>query len=318
MGNGNNPLVSIIVITYNSSKYVLETLESAKEQTYDNIELIISDDGSTDNTVEICKKWINENSQRFKRVELITSEKNTGIPANCNRGVNAAQGEWVKLIAGDDALLPNAIHDLMNIVENKKEIELLFSKVEVYYNNFDKKNFIDIRPNEFKDRQIYFIRETTPEIQLEFLLRGGFYFTPGLIIKRKVFFEIGYFDENYKLNEDIPFYLKVGLKKKLLYFEPIVTVKYRKHKENLTSKKNAILQLYTIQTHEAILRASKEYGKIKFITNSLWNLLYIKIIFYLGNKGLICLILDKIRMQFQPIRIFNLINRIIFYFNSIK
>ncbi len=53
-----NPLVSIIVITYNSSKYVLETLESAKAQTYQNIELIVSDDGSTDNTIEICKIWI--------------------------------------------------------------------------------------------------------------------------------------------------------------------------------------------------------------------------------------------------------------------
>ena len=50
----NNPLVSINVITYNSSKFVLETLESAKAQTYQNIELIVSDDCSTDNTVEIC------------------------------------------------------------------------------------------------------------------------------------------------------------------------------------------------------------------------------------------------------------------------
>ena len=103
------PLVSIIVITYNSSKYVLETLESAKAQTYQNIELIVSDDCSTDNTVEICREWIEKNKKRFLRTELITSEKNTGIPANCNRGVKAAQGEWVKLIAGDDILCNNCI-----------------------------------------------------------------------------------------------------------------------------------------------------------------------------------------------------------------
>ena len=103
------PLVSIIVITYNSSKYVLETLESAKAQTYQNIELIVSDDCSIDNTVEICREWIENNKERFVRTELITAEKNTGIPANCNRGVKAAQGEWVKLIAGDDILYNNCI-----------------------------------------------------------------------------------------------------------------------------------------------------------------------------------------------------------------
>lgn len=53
-----NPLVSVIVITYNSSKYVLETLNSVAAQTYDNIELIISDDCSKDNTVEICRNWL--------------------------------------------------------------------------------------------------------------------------------------------------------------------------------------------------------------------------------------------------------------------
>ena len=103
------PLVSIIVITYNSSKYVLETLESAKAQTYQNIELIVSDDCSIDNTVEICKEWIEKDKERFVRTELITAEKNTGIPANCNRGVKAAQGEWVKLIAGDDMIIYTSV-----------------------------------------------------------------------------------------------------------------------------------------------------------------------------------------------------------------
>src|SRR5690606_22852216 len=96
-----NPLVSIIVITYNSSKYVLETLESARAQTYQNIELIISDDGSKDATVQICRDWLKENSDRFVHSQLLTVEHNTGIPANCNRGVKASKGEWIKLIAGD-------------------------------------------------------------------------------------------------------------------------------------------------------------------------------------------------------------------------
>ena len=59
-----NPLVSVVVITYNSCKYVRETLESAKMQTYRNIELIVTDDGSTDATVDICRKWLEANGDR--------------------------------------------------------------------------------------------------------------------------------------------------------------------------------------------------------------------------------------------------------------
>ena len=79
--NIQNPLVSIVVITYNSSEYVCETLESAKAQSYQNIELIVSDDASTDNTVPIVTKWIRENKSRFVCVEIVTSPSNTGITA---------------------------------------------------------------------------------------------------------------------------------------------------------------------------------------------------------------------------------------------
>ena len=84
----NQPLVSVPVITYNSSKFVLETLESIKAQTYQNIELIISDDCSTDNTVELCQKWVEENKERFVRTQIITSDLNTGVSANGYRWTN--------------------------------------------------------------------------------------------------------------------------------------------------------------------------------------------------------------------------------------
>ena len=61
----SSPLVSIVVITYNSSKYVLDTLQSVYNQTYKNLELIISDDCSSDNTVAIVEKWLIDNGNRF-------------------------------------------------------------------------------------------------------------------------------------------------------------------------------------------------------------------------------------------------------------
>ena len=76
---GKLPIVTVIVYSYNSSQYIFETLESIRNQTYPSLMLIISDDCSTDNTVEICKKWIDKNESRFIKTKLLTYEKNTGI-----------------------------------------------------------------------------------------------------------------------------------------------------------------------------------------------------------------------------------------------
>ena len=126
------PLVSVTVITYNSSKTVLETLDSIKAQTYQNIELIVSDDCSTDNTVELCRHWIVQNQDRFVRTELLTIEKNTGVAGNCNRAGAACQGEWVKGIAGDDILMPNCVQDCMDYVAEHPDTIYLFGKQKAF------------------------------------------------------------------------------------------------------------------------------------------------------------------------------------------
>jgi len=127
----DNPLVSIIVITYNSSKYVLETLESAKAQTYQNIELIVTDDCSTDDTVEICGNWIEKNKERFVRTELVKSDTNTGIAPNCNRGLKVAKGEWVKYIAGDDILFSDCINQNINYILSNPTASFIFSDLKI-------------------------------------------------------------------------------------------------------------------------------------------------------------------------------------------
>ena len=126
------PLVSVPVITYNSSRTVLETLDSIKAQTYQNIELIVSDDCSTDNTVELCRHWIEQNKSRFVRTELLTVEKNTGVAGNCNRAGVACQGEWVKGIAGDDLLMPSCIQDCIDYVAEHPDTIYLFGRCKAF------------------------------------------------------------------------------------------------------------------------------------------------------------------------------------------
>ena len=83
-----NPLVSVVIVTYNSSRFVKETLESVYEQTYQKIELIVTDDCSIDNTNDVVRNWIQNHSDRFVRCVHVIAPHNSGIGKNCNRGLN--------------------------------------------------------------------------------------------------------------------------------------------------------------------------------------------------------------------------------------
>ena len=217
------PLVSIIVITYNSSKYVLETLESAKAQTYQNIELIISDDGSTDKTIEICENWLAENKERFVHIHIITVEKNTGIPANCNRGVKATKGEWVKLIAGDDQLRENCIECNISYIVSLKEVEVLQTVSRFYYDTFTESNFFHTAPN---DTSFF---DLSAEEQYNCLLRSNLIIAPSTLIKKSCVERVGGFDEDFKLMEDYTMWLSLTKNGVKVHFLDTETVNYRIH-----------------------------------------------------------------------------------------
>lgn len=231
----NNPLVSINVITYNSSKFVLETLESAKAQTYQNIELIVSDDCSTDNTVEICREWIEKNKDRFVRTELITVEKNTGIAANCNRAVKACRGEWIKGIAGDDALMHNCIDVYIDHIKEFPNKLVLYSNVAHYIGTLKEEQRQEI----FKTENL---KISQPEIkakeQFEILLRINKVWAGSLFIARKIFDEIGYYDDSVRLWEDRPMLLKITKNDIKLHFVNFISCKYRLNPNSVQSQKN--------------------------------------------------------------------------------
>ena len=103
------PLVSVIVVTYNSSKTVEETLDSVARQSYHNIELVVTDDYSTDNTRDIIDRWVAANDDRFADVVKVYSDVNTGPASDANRGMVSSHGQFIKGMSGDDCLVENAI-----------------------------------------------------------------------------------------------------------------------------------------------------------------------------------------------------------------
>lgn len=232
--NTKEPLVSVGVLSYNSAKTILETLESIKAQTYKNIELIISDDASKDNTVEVCRKWIEENKDRFVRCEILTVPENTGIPANANRRIAAAKGVWSKGVAADDLLLPDCIENFVNYAKENPQAEIVFARLQRFKENFAPENFLettDFGAEEFCQNC------DTPQKQYRRLLKGFYCSAPTMFAKLSVLKEIKY-DEEFKMIEDYPMWLRLTSTGHRFYFMGKDVAKYRSHESISFNTKN--------------------------------------------------------------------------------
>ncbi len=214
----NNPLVSVIVLTYNSSATVIETLDSIKNQNYPNIELIITDDCSKDDTVGVVRDWLAKNEDSFVNSQLIIATTNTGVSGNLNRGIAKSHGMWVKPIAGDDLLLPECVSDNVDCSNKNKEVKVVFSRAHFFgdpaicskYKNFGYGLF------GLKNREKYL-----------FLLIRNCIIAPATFISRQYLDSVGGYNEDIPFIEDWPFWIKMFKDKCNVTFLNKETVKYR-------------------------------------------------------------------------------------------
>jgi len=223
-------LVSIIVSSFNSSAFIIEALDSIFSQTWQNIEIIITDDCSEDNTLEICREWINKNKLRFIDAKILSSNKNTGIAANANRGLNAARGSWIKFIGADDSLKANCIEDNLTFIWLNPQVKILFSRIEIYKDSFEPQNLIETTPGLPYDQNGIMAYGRSAYAQYKMLLVcDRIHFSPSVFIQRETLVSVGGFDERFKMIEDYPLWLKLTKLGHKLYLMHKVTVNYRKH-----------------------------------------------------------------------------------------
>jgi len=123
-------LVSVVIPVYNSEKFLAESIESVLNQSYENIEIIAIDDGSTDSSSEILQK----HSDRI----IILSQKNQGLASALIAGISKMNGKWFKLLSPDDVLYPNAIKILVNEAKKLPENTLVYSNWEIIDENNEK------------------------------------------------------------------------------------------------------------------------------------------------------------------------------------
>lgn len=217
-----NPLVSIFIPVYNSSKYVDEAIRSAQNQTYKNLEIVVSDDASTDGSAEKLKELASKDS----RIKLFIQEKNLGITKNCNFLLKQCYGEYICFTAGDDVLAPECIESGVNGMNLNKDIAILFHSVK----EIDSKSNIIKSNHNSMSKHYGFIED--------FLKKGVYLHLNGMLV-RKAFLVDCEFDETMLNASDLSLVWCILNKKGacFLYLDKVLSY-WRRHLNSVTKRKS--------------------------------------------------------------------------------
>lgn len=196
--------VSVLVIAYNSSQTILETLNSIAAQTYPYLELIVADDCSTDNTKAIAQAWMRVHSARFLRMEVVAQPRNLGVGKNVNAAYAAARCEWVKSIAADDIMMPSCVEDYVHFVSTHSCDGFVLSNMRLFYEENGAKRYSYDALLRFRLHKLNGMSNREQYIDM---LKGRVLASPSIFVKREVLEAIGGYDTTYKNHEDWLTYL---------------------------------------------------------------------------------------------------------------
>ena len=148
-------LISVVVPVFNAEKYVNRCIDSILNQTYENLEVILVNDGSVDGSVKICEKW----QKLDNRVKLITQE-NAGVSAARNTGIENATGDYIAFVDNDDWLRPEMFKNLVKQAQ-KDNADLTFCKfIKNKQNTCFEKKYVNFKIS----KQFMWIKWITPLI----------------------------------------------------------------------------------------------------------------------------------------------------------
>jgi alpha-1,3-rhamnosyltransferase len=230
----SRPLVSVVVLTYNQHDLVTETLDSIAAQSHPAVEIVVSDDHSTDRTIDVVREWGRRNPEA--RLVVVSSEVNTGTSANINRGVAASRGEWIKILAGDDLLVPHAIARYLDYCDSHNT-EVCVSRLRFFGT--------DTGSIELKKRlygQFYHRYTRGSEAQKRrMILLEGMIPMPGLFMSRALFDSIGGIDERWPFCEEWPTWIAIMEQGRPLPMFEDELVEYRCNGNTLGSRGDGLM-----------------------------------------------------------------------------
>lgn len=203
--------ISVIIPVYNGENFIKETIESVLAQSHKNLEVIVVDDGSNDNTIEIVE-YFGDKIQIFKM-------SNSGVAAARNFGVTMAKGNWIAFLDADDIWAP-------------RKLERQFRATRRYNWSYTDTKFIGGANDGKLDS--YFTKKHEGNV-LEKLVQGNFISTSTVMIKRETFIQVGGFDEALRSIQDWELWVRVAKSNPIAYINEPLTM-YRIHQSSTSRR----------------------------------------------------------------------------------
>ena len=238
----NSPLVSVLMAAYNADKFISEAIESVLNSNYSNIELIIVDDKSTDNTLQIAASY----QQKDSRIKLYTNEHNLGDYPNRNKAAGYAKGKYLKYLDNDDFLYKYSLNYMVYAMETNPDVCLGIG-VKVI--------------DDFKPYPIYL---TSKEVYRGEFLKNSFLGCgpSAAIIKKDCFERLGGFSGKSFVG-DHELWLKIALRFPVIVLQPSL-LWYRVHPEQESNRENEILNNKNVRFRLSLeaLKSGKDFFTI--------------------------------------------------------
>lgn len=205
-------LVSVILPTYQRAHLISESIESVCRQTYSNWELIVVDDGSTDNTSEV----VNSYSKKDKRIKYLKKQQNRGVASARNIGIGEAAGEYIAFIDSDDLWVESKLEKQAKLMNEISDCMLISGDIS------------------YSDGKTFFTKHPLPEeINFKSLFIRNFIATSTVILRREILGKIGLFSENLRNCSDYEMWLRIAFCSRIKV-TPEIFACYRSQSDSLT------------------------------------------------------------------------------------
>jgi len=184
------PNVSVVMSVYNGQRFVGQTIESVLDQTYNDFEFIIVNDGSTDGTGQIIKGY------KDRRIRIINSQANLGLPAALNRGISSANGAYIARVDADDPCFPDRFEKQVRFLDAHPDIQAVGGAAVVV--------------NEAGRRLCLVKHPSAPEIIEKTLLKHNCFVHGAVIMRRSAFEQAGQYREQFTYAQDYDLWLRMS------------------------------------------------------------------------------------------------------------
>lgn len=226
------PLISVIMAAYNRAAYIEEALDSIKRQTFKDYEIIVADDGSTDNTKEIL--------ERYEGIRCLYLEHG-GIATTRNAALKAAKGKWIAFLDSDDLWKEDKLQKQVDYLQAHPDCRIVYSEF---------KNFTDIPDDQLDDRQ------------KELLATDGIkWYLPSALVDAKLFAEVGLFDKTWEPNDDTEWNFR--LKFYNINMEHCLHEILYLRRVHISNISNARRELYSSDIRDLALDAYRKIRKLR-------------------------------------------------------